>query len=129
MTPLNDTPFDPVLFFYLKLFYLWSPFCGSSSPGRATASQAVGSGFESRLPLKIRPGGWQFSRHPPGLILYTSRLPFLQVIIQLAQCKCIPDTYTFFRLLDAGAFDLRVVLKEQDPVVGCSFIKYLLLFT
>ena len=24
---------------------------GSSSPGRATASQAVGSGFESRLPL------------------------------------------------------------------------------
>ena len=25
--------------------------CGSSSPGRATASQAVGSGFESRLPL------------------------------------------------------------------------------
>jgi uncharacterized protein len=26
---------------------------GSSSPGRATASQAVGSGFESRLPLLI----------------------------------------------------------------------------
>ena len=25
--------------------------CGSSSPGRAIASQAVGSGFESRLPL------------------------------------------------------------------------------
>ena len=27
---------------------------GSSSPGRATASQAVGSGFESRLPLEAR---------------------------------------------------------------------------
>ena len=27
---------------------------GSSSPGRATASQAVGSGFESRLPLKLK---------------------------------------------------------------------------
>lgn len=26
---------------------------GSSSPGRATASQAVGSGFESRLPLNV----------------------------------------------------------------------------
>ena len=26
---------------------------GSSSPGRATASQAVGSGFESRLPLDL----------------------------------------------------------------------------
>ena len=26
---------------------------GSSSPGRATASQAVGSGFESRLPLRL----------------------------------------------------------------------------
>jgi hypothetical protein len=26
--------------------------CGNSSPGRATASQAVGSGFESRFPLR-----------------------------------------------------------------------------
>ena len=37
--------------FFQRCVYLRIP-SGSSSPGRATASQAVGSGFESRLPLK-----------------------------------------------------------------------------
>ncbi len=41
--------------FCSKQCYLWG-FCGSSSPGRATASQAVGSEFESRLPLKKETG-------------------------------------------------------------------------
>ena len=33
------------------VFYKLHPLSGSSSSGRATASQAVGSGFEPRLPL------------------------------------------------------------------------------
>ena len=41
--------------------------CGSSSVGRATASQAVGRGFEPRLPLKISKG---FSVELESLLFY-----------------------------------------------------------
>lgn len=37
--------------------------CGSSSSGRATASQAVGGGFESRLPLYIQEAEWRNGRY------------------------------------------------------------------
>ena len=33
------------------MYYICGPFCGSSSVGRASAFQAEGREFESRLPL------------------------------------------------------------------------------
>ena len=41
------------LFFngYVIMYYICGPFCGSSSVGRASAFQAEGREFESRLPL------------------------------------------------------------------------------
>ena len=36
---------------YVIMYYICGPFCGSSSVGRASAFQAEGREFESRLPL------------------------------------------------------------------------------
>ena len=44
-------------------------FCGSSSVGRASASQAEGRGFESRFPLKGVGRIRKESPNPPFLIL------------------------------------------------------------
>ena len=54
---------------------------GSSSPGRATASQAVGSGFESRLPLQS-----QFTCHP---VIYSFVLINFVVLKECNGNRCI----------------------------------------
>ena len=86
---------------------------GSSSPGRATASQAVGSGFESRLPLLF---SFKAAHKMKNFLLVLGCLLILSALVNDPP----GDDETFQRLY---ALEGRWIMKTSKGFIGEEWIK------
>ena len=92
---------------------------GSSSVGRASASQAEGRGFESRFPLiakAVHRAVFCFSQGVVGDLCSTARMPRFRVVSSASMAKAKSGTKK--KVIDGSNFFRKIFLEKPKNILN-----------